>query len=337
MQFSSRYDGRRLQTRPSSSLARSFKSLVDWFDYAYAVVPAAAAWVRHPSFRMRGTHSPAVIHLRGPFSQDGLANTPEVSNRTPRQALHRQLVKGALFSAALAGVYFAFVVATGGASQASAPSPANVATTAAFDIRSGIDSPTQKVVEVLAAGEPAQTATIATPVKTLQSAIVAAAAAPIVTAAETSAEAVKPAPVPIVVAAVTPAATAPPVPTVTAPIATPAADRPPVLASRSASTVYTVAEIRVFAAAAGWDSAHLDDVVQVAQCESSNNAAATSWAGAYGLMQIMPFWFREAGVDFATWADPVSNLKVALVAYHAGIAESKGPWSAWACQPSHSS
>ena len=286
---------------------------------------------------MRGTHSPAVIHLRGPFSQDGRANTREVSNRTPRQALHRQLVKGALFSAALAGVYFAFVVATGGASQASAPAPANVATTAAFDIRSAIDSPTQKVVEVLAAGEPAQTATIATPVKTLQSAIVAAAAAPIVTAAETSAEAVKPVPVPIVVAAVTPAATAPPVPTVTAPIATPAADRPPVLASRPASTIYTGAEIRVFAAAAGWDSAHLDDVVQVAQCESSNNAAATSWAGAYGLMQIMPFWFREAGVDFATWADPVSNLKVALVAYHAGIAESKGPWSAWACQPSHSS
>ena len=332
MQFSSRYDGRRLPARPPFTLARCFKSLVDWFDYAYAAVPAAAAWVRNPSFHLRPRRSPAVIHLRGTFGRE-VRLVPNHTEKSPRLGVRRPLAKVGVFSSVLAIAYLAFAIATGGPSVATAPA-FQASSNVAFDSASSPRVTTQRVFEVSQA-QIEETVTVATPVKTLQSAIEAQATLAPVTAAETSAEAVQP----IATLAVAPAPVATAVPevhTAAVPLATPVpqAAVAPALAPRT-STVYTAAEIRAFAVAAGWSGAHLDDVVQIAWCESSNNAAAIGATGARGLMQIMPLWFTEAGVDLATWSDPVTNLKVALVAFQTRIAESRDPWSAWDCQPSH--
>lgn len=325
MQFSSRYDGRRLPARPPFSLARCFKSLVDWFDYAYAVLPAAAAWVRSPSFRLGEKHPPSVIHLRGLFSRDTLHITRPQDGKAPRSAMSRPLAKVALLAVLLAAGYLAFTVTSGGPSLASAPSE-ETPTLGAFSLHASADSMARKISEVVPP-QADQSIPLATPVKTLQSSIEPQIAAT-VTAAETSAEAAHP----ISVAVAAPVATAAPeVHTAVAPLATPAPAVSP--ATRPASSYYTAPEIRAFAATAGWSAEHLDGVVQVAWCESTNNAAAVGGMGAHGLMQVMPFWFRVAGIDMASWSDPVSNLKVALVAFQTDIAESRAPWSAWDCKP----
>jgi hypothetical protein len=51
-------------------------------------------------------------------------------------------------------------------------------------------------------------------------------------------------------------------------------------------------------------------------------------------MQVLPFWFDVAGLDFTMWADPVTNLKAALVAYNEHLRfTGDDPWSAWTCKP----
>ena len=333
MQFSSRYDGRRLPARPPFSLARSFKSLVDWFDYAYAVVPAAAVWARNPSFRPRGKHSPAVIHLPGPFWRDAL-HVAQAPGNAPRPAVQRSLAKFALFAALLGGIYFAFAVTTGGPGRVSAPTNETPAL-AAFSVHPGADGEIEKLAQVIAPPDD-QPVTVATPVRTLQSAL-GLQSAPAVAAAESSSDAVKPIAAPSVAPAAPVAATAVERPAAAAPAAT-QAPAPATAAAPSAGPNYPSAiEIRAFAATAGWSAEHLDDVVTVAWCESTNNSAAVGGLGARGLMQVMPFWFGVAGVDFAHWADPVTNLKVALVVYQTRIAELRDPWSAWDCQPGRSS
>lgn len=329
MQFSSRYDRRRIAARPALSFAGCFKSLVDWFDYAYAVLPAAASLVRNPPFRLSATRTPSVIHLRSPFSRDPLDIASGQGAKAPRSVMTRPLAKVTLFAILLLTSYAALTVTGGGPSLASAPS-AETATPGAFSVQAAPDGVTQKTSEVVSP-EADQSTLFATPVKTLQSSIEPQ-AAPAVTAAETSAEAAKPIPAPILAATpmATPTATQD-ARTVAAPAAPTASVPPPV--PQVKSNYYTAPEIRAFAAAAGWDAKHLDSVVQVAWCESTNNAAAIGGGGAQGLMQVMPFWFRVAGVDVASWSDPVSNLKVALVAFQADIAESKPPWSAWDCKP----
>lgn len=328
MQFSSRYDERRLQARPSASPARCFRSLVDWFDYAYAAVPSVAAWVRHPSFRSRARHTPAVIHLRGLFSRDALHVSSRQSQDAPRHAIQRPVVKLALFSGLLASLYLAFAITAGGASRASAPSD-DGPTVAAYSTHITPEGVPQKAAEV-SSPQVDQSVAAATPVRTLQSAIEPIPAAS-VTAAEASIEAVKPAPPPIAAAVAVVATAAPETPPAVAPVVTPV----PAPASPTGPRFHTAAEIRGFAAAAGWSADQLDHVVQVAWCESTYNAAAIGGYGTLGLMQLMPFWFDVAGIDRANWSDPVSNLKVALVAYQAGLAESKDPWAAWDCKPTH--
>ncbi len=334
MQFSSRYDGRRLPARPSFTLARCFKSLVDWFDYAYAAVPAAAAWVRNPSLQLSGRRSPAVIHLRGTFGREAVF-TPNYIEKSHRRGLPRPLAKVGLFAAVVTGAYLVFALAAGGPSHASAPTY-QAASITVLNSQPASNSTAQRIFE-FQQPQSAETVTVATPVKTLQSAIEAKATTAAVTAAETSAEAVQPIAAPV--APSKPVATAAPeVHTAAAPVATPAPQVAsiPAIAPRPASTFHTAADIRSFAATAGWSSDQLDAVVQVAWCESSYNAAAIGGSGARGLMQIMPLWFTEAGVDLASWSDPVTNLKVALVAFRTRAAESGGdPWSAWDCQPSH--
>lgn len=233
------------------------------------------------------------------------------------------MVKLALFSGLLASLYLAFAITTGGASLASAPSDEG-RTVAAYSSHVAPDGAAQKVAEVIPL-QVEQSVAAATPVKTLQSAIEPIPAAS-VTAAEASIEAVKPAPPPI---AETVVAAAPETPPAVVPVVPPA----PAPASPSGPRYHTAAEIRGFAATAGWSADQLDHVVQVAWCESTYNAAALGRYGTLGLMQLMPFWFDIAGIDRANWADPVSNLRVALVVYQDGIATSRDPWSAWECVP----
>ncbi|MEP7216448.1 MAG: lytic transglycosylase domain-containing protein, partial [Anaerolineaceae bacterium] len=261
------------------------------------------------------------------FSRDALHIARQRADDVPRSVMNRPLAKVALFATLLAASYAALTITGGGPSLASAPS-VETATLGSFSTQSAPDGVAQKTSEVVSP-QADESTPVATPVKTLQSSIEPQ-AAPAVTAAETSAEAAKPVPAPIVAAAPTsvPAVSAPVVPVVT-PASAPAVVPP------AGSSYHTAQEIRAFAAAAGWDAEHLDDVVQVAWCESTNNAAAVGGMGAYGLMQVMPFWFRVAGIDMANWSDPVSNLKVALVAFRTDIAESKAPWSAWDCKPGH--
>ena len=93
------------------------------------------------------------------------------------------------------------------------------------------------------------------------------------------------------------------------------------------------AEVRAAASSAGWPAGLLDQVVEVAWCESSYRPNATNgWA--YGVMQLVPNWFDYAGVDFALWTDPVVNLRVAYAAYQYDIGRGNTPWQQWICQPS---
>jgi hypothetical protein len=95
----------------------------------------------------------------------------------------------------------------------------------------------------------------------------------------------------------------------------------------------TAPEIRSTALTAGWPAELVDDLEEVAWCESRFRADAIG-GGALGIMQIMPFWFAFAGEDLAAWANPLVNLRVALVAYRYDIALGLAPWAPWTCKPS---
>lgn len=127
------------------------------------------------------------------------------------------------------------------------------------------------------------------------------------------------------VAAATPAATV-------EPVAPPPA---PAIASSLpafAGVVYTADQIRSLALQAGWPSEALDDLVEVARCESAFRPDVVGQR-ALGLMQMMPFWFPLAGLDPEMWSDPVVNLRAALFAYHADLDQGREPWAAWTCKP----
>jgi hypothetical protein len=96
---------------------------------------------------------------------------------------------------------------------------------------------------------------------------------------------------------------------------------------------YSEAEVRSFAAQAGWPAALIGQVVDVARCESGFNSGADG-GGPLGLMQLVPAWFGAAGVDLTNWSDAVSNLRVARYVYDYEVARGYDGWAAWACSPS---
>lgn len=93
------------------------------------------------------------------------------------------------------------------------------------------------------------------------------------------------------------------------------------------------AEVRAAATQAGWPAYLLDQLVEVAWCESSYRPNASN-AWAYGIMQLVPNWFDYAGVDFALWTDPVVNMRVAYSVYNYDLSRGNAPWYQWVCQPS---
>lgn len=84
---------------------------------------------------------------------------------------------------------------------------------------------------------------------------------------------------------------------------------------------------RLVFALAGWPDHLHDQALRVGWCESRLRPGARNPGGAYGLMQVVPLWFRHAGEDPAAWADPVVNARAALAAYN------YGGWNPWECQP----
>jgi hypothetical protein len=98
----------------------------------------------------------------------------------------------------------------------------------------------------------------------------------------------------------------------------------------------SAAEVSAAAATAGWPAHLIPQVVEVSWCESSYRPnASNGWA--YGVMQLVPNWFDFAGVDFARWTDPVTNLRVAYAVYQYDSSKGHAPWHQWVCKPSEAS
>lgn len=76
----------------------------------------------------------------------------------------------------------------------------------------------------------------------------------------------------------------------------------------------------------GLVAAHFSDVDR-ALClmtyESGGNPNATSWAGARGLLQVMPFWAEHLGLSPNALYDPATNIRVARYVY------GQQGWWAW--------
>jgi hypothetical protein len=108
----------------------------------------------------------------------------------------------------------------------------------------------------------------------------------------------------------------------------------PTTASRPelTSRYLTIDEFHAAALAAGWSVSQLDELTSVALCESDFHTHA-EYGGAFGLMQVMPVWFKEAGLDLSMWADPVTNLRAAKVAYDYSVREWGNGWVQWTCRP----
>lgn len=69
--------------------------------------------------------------------------------------------------------------------------------------------------------------------------------------------------------------------------------------------------------------ADVDRALCLMQYESGGNPTATSYAGARGLMQVMPFWARHLGISVDALYDPATNLEVAAYVY------GQQGWWAW--------
>ncbi len=122
-------------------------------------------------------------------------------------------------------------------------------------------------------------------------------------------------------------------PAPTPPAPPPAATQAPTLVNPDLPDRYlTSDELAAAALAAGWSADVIPDLQKVAWCESRYHTHA-QYLGARGLMQILPFWFEVAGLDFGMWADPVTNLRAAKVVYDSHLADFGDPWSAWTCKP----
>lgn len=67
----------------------------------------------------------------------------------------------------------------------------------------------------------------------------------------------------------------------------------------------------------------VDRALCLMRYESGGNPNAKSWAGARGLLQVMPFWAESLGMSPDALYDPTTNIKVAKHVY-----DQQG-WWAW--------
>lgn len=67
----------------------------------------------------------------------------------------------------------------------------------------------------------------------------------------------------------------------------------------------------------------VDKALCLMEYESGGNPNATSYAGARGLLQVMPFWARHLGLSPDALYDPATNIRVAKYVYN------QQGWWAW--------
>jgi hypothetical protein len=90
--------------------------------------------------------------------------------------------------------------------------------------------------------------------------------------------------------------------------------------------------VREIALSVGWPESEMEELLDVAWCESRYRVDANGW-GALGLMQIMPFWFESVGIDPALAFDAATNLRVAYHIYQNDLQKGYGEWASWTCKP----
>jgi hypothetical protein len=299
--------------------------LAGWVDYMFALVLVAGRWLRlplastEPDAGFRTAFAPTIGDSFGQNWHD---------SQSPQQS-SGPLVKAAEIVMLSISFFLAAHLISGGTATASAPNltvfrnserpeaqSTLVASVPALEITVPAGSFTSNLTEPEATAEPEniEAATLQPPAA--EAAAAAAVQQPAPPAEPTAAPKLETAaPPPAPAAAVAPPATEP---TVVVP------------AGRYLSTK----EVRGAALAAGWPVALVDDVVNVAWCESRFQTHAL-YGGAQGLMQMMPFWFTSAGLDPNLWSDPVTNMKAALFAYQEHERDHVDPWGPWTCKPNH--
>jgi hypothetical protein len=95
----------------------------------------------------------------------------------------------------------------------------------------------------------------------------------------------------------------------------------------------TEEEVKLVASVVGWPENVLDEVAEVAWCESRYDPRAVNGPAIRGLMQVHVLWFDYSGTPLEQWDDPVVNLRVALAAYHYDLRRGYEPWTQWQCRP----
>ncbi len=78
--------------------------------------------------------------------------------------------------------------------------------------------------------------------------------------------------------------------------------------------------------AAVWSGVPPDLLAAMIDLESGGDVAAVSSAGALGLMQVMPWWFDDLGVDGERWREPDVNVEVGATILAAFYAK-EGSWA----------
>jgi len=308
--------------------------LAGWVDYVFALTLVATRWLRPPS--------------RRPEPALALAGFPAADAPSSNQSPHRPETSMPIRIAEIVMVLVSFFLGAQLLSGTPSVAAPDLSKLTLMPNRTGVDArpiPAQVGREVVVpsgtfvgvtVSEPTAE-TVAAPEQAQEQEVAQlaplpkddASAAAVTDVASPVAEPTQP---PAAVATTAPQPTATPAPATVAPAppAPPGASRAvnPGLPDR----YLTSTELSSAALAAGWSPALVPDLQKVAWCESRYHAHA-EYLGARGLMQVLPFWFDFAGLDFSMWADPVTNLRAALVAYNEHLANTGDGWSAWTCKP----
>jgi hypothetical protein len=310
--------------------------LAGWLDYVFAIALVAGRWLRLPI--ARPTEEPVMLSAFAPALAEQYG--PRWDGSEPRQK-SGALVRAAEIAMLSVSFFLAAHLLSGGTPTVTAP---DLGAFGRLSERARaetlpVPSASSKLIEVPAGSfteqSTANTAPAAetepAPATTEEIAVLAEPSAADGAAAGVAEATPVAEPAPAATVAEeppAPPAQAPPPAPVPAPAVAPPAPAVPSLPDR----YLTVDELRSAALAAGWPAALLPQIETVAWCESRYHTHA-QYLGALGLMQMLPFWFEVAGLDRAMWADPVTNLKAAYVAYVEHERITGDPWSAWTCKP----
>lgn|GEM_PF-4885136 len=303
--------------------------LAGWLDYVCATVISAGRWFRLPL--ARGGDEPVMMAAFAPTMDAYAPHWHEADDDEGSGRLVR-ILEIAMLSISF---FLAAHLLSGGTPTVSAPdlNPFQVGSNRAQAAALAIPGASGKQIVVNAgnfsSGAPAAAMEPSTPVDDAALAAAVQAQAP---ATDESAvlgppsqpgadAAAVPTPAPQPVASAPEASAPPPAPAAASPAPGAANDR-----------YLSKDELRAAAIAAGWPAELLPELEVVAWCESRYHTHA-EYFGALGLMQMMPSWFEDAGLNIDLWWDPVVNLKAAWHAYETTVRLGIDGWGPWTCKP----